>query len=353
MSLKFVESFDHLATADLTGLGKWNDKVSSGGISPSVSISAGNGRNGTSSLRIVAEGGSTCYLSKVLPASQTWIVGFSYKLNSSLTSVTIFSWWDTTIQLDFRLNSDGTFKFTKSGTLLGSASSFAISSGTTNYIELKVVIDTGTGGSVAAHVNGVEIINSTGLNTRSTANSSANQMRLGSGGTGTQVGGYTADFDDLYFCDAAGSVNNDFLGDKRVIYLPPNGAGTTTEFSRGGADSGSNYGQVDELSPNSDTDYVYDNVVGHKDTYAMTDLVQVTGTISGIQTILGARKDDAGDRTIAAVIRSGGTDYDGANASPSTAYSFLTEIRETDPDTSAAWTIAGINAMEMGPKITT
>ena len=54
------------------------------------------------------------------------------------------------------------------------------------------------------------------------------------------------------------------------------------------------------------------------------------------------------------LVASGGTDYDQNELFlPSDDYGLFTDIVETDPDTSSAWTVSGLNAAEFGIKLTT
>jgi hypothetical protein len=64
-----------------------------------------------------------------------------------------------------------------------------------------------------------------------------------------------------------------------------------------------------------------------------------------------AQKSDAGARTLAAVIRESGTDHVGAAVQLSTSPAYYQEIHETDPVTSAAWTLTGLNAAQVGAQV--
>ena len=81
------------------------------------------------------------------------------------------------------------------------------------------------------------------------------------------------------------------------------------------------------------------------------------GDISGSYSVLAvqnnviAKKTDAGGTGLKPVIRSAGTDYYGTNAVLTATDKTITDIRTTDPATSAAWTISGVNAIEAGMEI--
>jgi hypothetical protein len=65
-------------------------------------------------------------------------------------------------------------------------------------------------------------------------------------------------FDDIAVNDGAGDDENFYPGEGRVIVMRPIGADddSNTGLTRGGADSGSDFGQIDEVTPNDDTDYL-------------------------------------------------------------------------------------------------
>lgn len=341
MTLRFIDSFDHYATADL--LHKYTS-LSGGGNQPI--ISSGNGRRSTSSLRIPA---NTGVLSKTLDAQATWIVGHSFRTSvfDASNDRPFVSFLDAgSVQTDVRVRPDGTIRATRNGTTLATSSN-SLSTNTTYYIETKVVINDTTG-SVEVKVNGSSTgwINITGQDTKNTANASANVI---------QFNGITAssntDFDDLYICDGAGSTNNDFLGDVRVDCYLPDGNGNSSQLTGSDGNSTDNYQLVDESSQNGDTDYVQSATVNQKDTYTFADMSHTPASIFGTQVNMTAKKDDSGTRSICSVCRSGGTDYDGDTQALSTSYVDYRNINETDPATSSAWTRTNLNAAEFGVKV--
>lgn len=61
--------------------------------------------------------------------------------------------------------------------------------------------------------------------------------------------------DDMAVNDSTGSAQTGTVGAGSIIHMQPNADGDTAQGSRGGTDSGSDWGQVDEISPNDSTDY--------------------------------------------------------------------------------------------------
>ncbi len=293
MSCKYLDSFDHYATADMTG--KWTavDRLGVG-----VLISPATGRNGAQSLRFVAVAGagSGYFAYKTLGAQATWIVGFAFRTGAMGGTSAMFTWRDAgTDQCSVGINPDGTLFVSRGGTVLGTSTD-AISTSTYNYVEWKVTISNSiAANSCQVRVNGVLWINvTTGLSTRSTANSTANSFAVGPSNAG--FGGLW-DFGDRYVCDGTGGVNDTFLGDLMVNPVYADGAGTTTQFT---ASAGSNYACVDEALANGDTDYVGTGVAANIDLYTYGS-VGSPASVKAVQWVSQVRKTDASSFVLSAV----------------------------------------------------
>lgn len=336
MALRFIDGFDHYVTADM--LLKW---TAAGAIAPTI---ASGGRRSGQALRISSATASS--LSKTIDAQATWIIGFALNA-AALPTVDrpILALVETaTLHVDVRVKPDGTFIVTRNGTTLGTSTA-TLTAGSYSYIEFKCTIDN-SAGAFELRLNGTNILSASSQDTQNGGTATANVIRLGYAAGITSSSNW--DYDDLYVCDSTGSDNNDFLGDCRVDTYMPSGAGNTTNLT---PSAGSNYQCVDESLQNGDTDYVQSSTATDKDTYAVTDMTHTPTDIYGVQVNLVSKKDDAGARSIAAVTRSGGADYDGATQALSTSYVVYLEVVEQDPNTSAAWTKTNLNAAEFGVKI--
>jgi len=263
-----------------------------------------------------------------------------------------------TSQVYVRLNPNLTISllrggaYNSDGTVLATSTA-ALTLGVFAYVEFKGVIDPSTG-SVSLHVNGVAAGWPTfSGNTRATANSTWNSVAVGNAAMDVGTPGVMAniDLDDLYVLDQSGSAPwNDFLGDCRVDPRYPTAAGATTGWT---PSAGANWSTVKETAPNGDTDYNSTSTVGVTDTFTVQDVAVPGATVYGVQHCLSMKKMDAGACTVAPVVRPSGTDYVGADITPSTAYSYGLAINQTNPATGVQWTEAGFNAAEFGYKKTT
>lgn len=343
MTLICLESWDGIATADLAAKG-W-------ATNGTPTVSTTQARTGNNALLFDA---SAEYVARILPAAgehATMIVG-------SAIYVTEYPSGDTSLLVlasDAGTNNHVTLAITSTGGLSvhrGSYSGATLGSGgslplhTWCFVELKAALSDSTG-TVDVRVNGASVLSLTGQDTKSGGTKTVfDCVRLGTvGPSGTVY------FDDTYIANAAGSVNNTFLGDMRVRCLVPNGNGNSSQLTGSDGNSTDNYLLVDDLPP-ATSDYVGSPTADQKDTYAFTDLPDTSGTVLGAQIGAYATKTDSAARSLALVTRSGGTDYDSSdNALALGSNLYVQQMRETDPATSAAWLRSAVNSAEFGVKV--
>jgi hypothetical protein len=202
------------------------------------------------------------------------------------------------------------------------------------YIEARVFVSA-TVGTVDVWVDGVLWLTLTSQNTKNTANSTMAQIAISSA---SNVNNH---FDDLYVADA--TTSKDRLGDQRVEtdYPIADGYYSTWTPSTGTA----HYSLINSAVPQTTT-FVSDGTPGNKDSYVIDPLTAITGAIAGVQWTIYADKSDAGARSIKIDTRSNVTDAAGATQALGTSPALYSEVRLTDPNTSAAWTQAGVNAAQ-------
>jgi hypothetical protein len=321
-----MDSFDHYSTADLAA------KYASIGTS---TIAAGQGRRGTACL-------SPSVLSLVLPPSTDGIVvGDAVRQASIGGHQTVYQLLSASnFQCSIAVSPTGYLEawrglWNVSGTLLQAATTGPVTAGAYYYIEAKIVIHP-TAGSMVVRVNELTVINVTGVNTAGTGSTGWDTLQLLGGG---QL------HDDLYVLDTTGSGPlNDFLGDCRVDARFVSGAGALAQWT---PSAGVNYQNVDDATPNGDTDYNATATVGNTDTFPVADVAAPGATFYGAQLAISHRKTDAGGCTIAPVVRIGTTNYPASPVNPSTSYLYTCVPYGAKPG-GGAWTEADFNAAEFG-----
>lgn len=345
MALLFIDGYDHYTTSFIPS------KYSSNN---SVSINTTGGRNGGGALFSTNENNYVAIAAS--PSGSSWFiwgaaVNFA-NVTGTNTGTDFFQVWDGSAtnssvqQTALGLLSNGSLRIRKGdGTVLGTSASNVIVPNVWYYIEWKCKITTSTGSNeCVVRVNGVEVLNLTGVNTNRTASGVWSQARWNSNG-----GSANALYDDVYLCNSTGTVNNDFLGDVRVIALYPNGNGDFSDYTNSASNSTNNYSYVNEASaPDSDSSYVRSVTYGNQDLYTFTTLS--ASSVCGIQPCYYMRKDNSGFKNVQIIEKVSGTVYTNSTIALSDTYKYYTQIIELNPATTAAWTVSDINATQFGIK---
>lgn len=337
--LLFCDGMDHYNLAQTPA--KWN-------LGNTMLYTNNNGRFGGGSLQYDVSNFEKS-AARTITSGSNFVVGFAFRLGTSMpASATSFIRLNDsgTTQTELRYGTSGQIAVYTNGSQVGASANGLITLGVWNFIEWKVTIAASTGtNQCVVRLNGVEIINLVGVATMTTSNTTANAISIG------RVVSTQCDFryDDIYVCDSTGSMNNDFLGDCRIETLYPGAAGNYTQFTANGA--ATNWQATSETPADDDTSFVNSNNVNDKDSYAFTNPSGTITTVFAIQVCMRARKDNAGARTFARLVRIAGTDYVGSEFSLGTDYQLFTEIIELSPNTSANWTSSEITALEAGVKV--
>lgn len=346
MATLFMDSFDmYGVAADL--LLKWSQSTQvSGGIA------LGTGRSGSGQCVTLTSVAGQVLIARylgvngVLENKATVIVGFYFKAsaldNGDKSIVYFVDNSGATFQAVLAYNTSGQLEArrgTTSGVVLGTSTP-TITAGVWHHIEVKFTCHASTGAFIVK-LDGVEVINYSG-DTNSNGNNSLDTVWFYSANTASQ----TKSIDDLFILDTAGSLNNDWLGQCSVKALHPDGAGAVTQWT---PSAGSNFQCVDDAAQNGDTDFVSTATASNKDLYAFGN-TGASDTPLAVEVAAVVRKDDATVRTLAPTMRSNATDVDGATVTLTTTYDYAELYRDTDPNTSAAWTKAGVDALQAGVK---
>jgi len=212
-------------------------------------------------------------------------------------------------------------------------------------VEVRLTIDNAAG-ILQVYVNGALVINFVG-DTQNGGNATIRTIHFGAyaGALSNSTGAYQ--HDDMVINDTAGAVNNAWPGNTAIYGIVPTGAGNYAQLTRGGADSGANWSQVDEVPPTDATDYVYDTVVNNKDSYAMSNL-GVSGNVQAITWWARAQQDIAGVANIARLLRIGGVDYQGADLALAVGWAYYSTVLEYSPATGTPFSDTEIDALEAG-----
>lgn len=209
---------------------------------------------------------------------------------------------------------------------------------TWHFIEIWPVIDP-VNGSIIIHIDQEEVLNVSGINTQATTHATWDGINF----TGAQA------WDDFYYADTTvgpgSNPCNNFLGDPRAYTVWP-ASNSSVQFT---PLANTNWQEVSEIAFDGDTNYNFDNVVGHEDLF-VTNTLPSTLTSPLAYQITGAwRKDDAGLREIKHALKSGATEaYGTSRFLQDNGYAFYSDLWATDPNTSSDWTLTTLNAALIG-----
>jgi hypothetical protein len=132
----------------------------------------------------------------------------------------------------------------------------------------------------------------------------------------------------------------------RLATLVPNGNGANTAWTGTFAD-------VDESNVN-DADFLSSATANQVETMTLTDLTTNAALLTPVAVINSARARNgaSGPQNIQLAFRTASTDYFSSNLSGlnTTFTSGYQQIRHTNPNTSAPWTVSEINGLEIGDK---
>lgn len=280
-------------------------------------------------------------------STNTAILQHGYKPVAQTAPVTLF-WGYQGGSVQFVLTYDpsaSAFKFYRgdsaTGTLIAVSDVVSMTVGAWHFLELAVVMHASTG-SMALNLDTVTVFTASALNTLATGTTNIDRAGFG--------GGASADlFDDFVVLDTSGSAPlNASIGDAAIDPHYPTADGAHHAFTPSSGTT--HFDKVDESTPSA-VDFVSSGLTNDIDTFAVGD-VSTDSTILAVQVSMCVAKDASGARTVAPVIRQGSTDYVGTSQSPLVSQSFLTQIYETNPATSAPFTPTNFNADEFGIKVT-
>lgn len=317
-------------------------------------INSGAGFSSTTSTRFTSGSAlqrgfnSAGELWRTIPASATVICGFAFMYTNNYpaypANILVISGDNTVTDHISIVTGDtaNTLWVRRGGTVLFTAANVTVN--VWHYLELKATINSTTG-AVELRIDGIPVGSFSGNTKNGGTNSSVDTIKLGGSGNNTSI---NITRDDLYVLDDTGPAPyNNYLGDVRVFSLSPNGAGASTQWT---PDTGVNYTRVNEV-PYSAANYVQSQTTGQRDTYLLADLPAGVTNIYGVQGNVIAKRTDAGNISLKPVLKSGATLAYGPTTALITSDTVISTLQATDPATSTAWTISGVNALEAGMEV--
>jgi hypothetical protein len=238
-----------------------------------------------------------------------------------------------------RLTSAGNLAFYDTTPTLQATGTTVLSTGTWYLIDVKC----GTSASTAAwevRINGVSEISGSSANTTAT---NAGEINLGKR-TDRNGKGITVYYDDWSWSDSA------YPGAQQTTVLVPNGAGNALQWVAGVGTA--DYTSVAELPNDGNTTYLKSDLTsGHAFSVAMTNTstAGITGTVNSVKVDVIVARDGGTNGAVNVRLRSNTTNSDTSTSGTTTSsYNERGKISDTDPATSSAWTLSGVDGTEAG-----
>ncbi len=118
--------------------------------------------------------------------------------------------------------------------------------------------------------------------------------------------------------------------------------------------TGANWWQVGQQAPAGSLSYNQDSTVSDEDLFSHAALSSTPQSIAWVKCSAYMQRSDAGARSVSLRVKSGTSDSGGSSTgqTPSSgSFTFLESYFDTDPNTSAAWLAAAVNAAAIGYKV--
>lgn len=225
------------------------------------------------------------------------------------------------------------------GTVLARVSDFIMTTGQWYHIGLRVVIHDTTG-EVQVEVNGHEVVNETGIDTRNGGTSGIiDSLRFeGWSGGGQWIA------EPIVF-STVGDAPTGLFGMHRVHMIKPDGD-VSVQFTPLGA--GTNFSEVDEQAADDDTSHNESPTVTNQDRLSVESLPAAVKTVYSVQAKILVKDPDGTATEDVKVGLNSGTESLGSAKALSTGYEqFEGPLETVDPNTSSPWTEANVNATDV------
>jgi len=363
MALLFVDGFDTFGTsndaaaATVDTLEKWQHSGTHSAGTGVECVITGRYGDGMAFKPVNNSNGNDSYtFTPYFSAAATVVAGVAFRIETALATTGVWkevmAFWSGTITPECGVAIGGTngrqirvFRGTTATSIQDSTLTNLITVNRWHYLEFKATID--NSGSFDVYLDGVQVAFSSNSGDTQDTNANCTHVRLRSRATTPTEEAIFIHFDDFYCLNTTGAPD-DFLGPQHIRTIMPTATGDSADFT---PSTGSNFQQVDDNSSDQDSTYVESSTTGHKDLYNYGDISG--GTINAVVNNAIARKTDASSFTIIPVCKSNGVEQDatGILVDNTPLYLPFSGVYLIDPDTTVAWTDAGVNAAQFGYKV--
>jgi len=253
----------------------------------------------------------------------------------------------TTAHSNIAITTSGAIRMRRTTTQLGSDSTFTFALNSRYRVEVRFVI-ADTGGLIDVRVDGTSVVSVNNVDTRNGgATGAVDRIEMRGMIQASNLGATV--FDNLTVNNTTGNAPTSWPGLRRIETIFPN-SDEVAQWTP--SQGGLNYELVNDATPDLFT-WVQSNTAGQVDRYGLADLSGTPTAIDAVQLVTRAGRSDNGARTMRGFIRSGTTTSNGATFTPVATPNgqYYRDTWHNDPNTSAAWTAAAVDALEAGIEV--
>jgi hypothetical protein len=210
-----------------------------------------------------------------------------------------------------------------------------------HQMQAKCTVSNGAG-EVVIIMDGIEVLNLTGLDTYVAGNVATSMVGMGNNGGSSYV-----DYSDLLISNDVTGDNDGFLGDVAVYESTDPVDGFYLDWVRSsGAGTWSSH--VDDNPKDDDTTQVRSDANGQRVSFFFPAVAASLGTPIAVKECVAYRKEEPSLGLLQLFTRSGGADVDGVTKPATESYKWDEQIHDVDPADSLPWSTAKVNATELG-----
>jgi hypothetical protein len=304
-------------------------------------------RSGEHSISV---SGSSWFETQFTTGVSDFYVQFAFRTGQAFTSVfRVFSWRYEGVVIG-SIAFDGVSQHLQFYTGDPSTGTLRMTGNTTivqnvwYYVELHVVIDPSSG-LFDLRMDGIPDT-SYGGPTQPGADYEVNRIRFES----SIVSGYYSGFyvDDIVVNDTTGSVNTSWVNCLSVFLLRPWGVGSSERWDKTSTTALNNYECVDGAPSADPTEYLFTEYGGKLDLYLTEDLPIEAYSIEAVRADAWACKTSGSRRNLEVAIQTNASTFISSTHELDMYYTLYGSYWEQNPAGGTHWSVAEINALEVG-----
>lgn len=338
MALLWIDGFDHYTTtsgADFSTVtvGEYTNIVSGSNRNIDIATMPELGGFGVFCDNVASDDRGSFTRAISSKSSGTIGVGGHIYIDDDRTGIGLFAFQSgTTVLFNAHVNASGNIEICSGAETVLETSASTLALDTLYHIEMQIVLD--NSGSIEVRVNGETWVTATGVDTNNTGINA-----IGCIGS-FDIGSGPVYLDNFYIYDETGTVNNDWLGERQVYTLMPDGDSADTDWTPSTGSDG--YAMLDEIPADGDTTYVESTSVGDTSNFTLEDLPNTSIAVIGIRTVIQSEKTGTSTATLSFGPQG---DLSDPVAQTQSQYLYFSAISEINPGTSLPWTPGEVNSL--------